>query len=143
MVVPVVETGTGLASDGERVFEASGGDKGDARAFAFEQRIGGDGGAVANFDHGCAGTDRDLFDGVEDRAGWISGVEGSLSTSRLPAVAIDAIGERAACIDGDGEALGHFTANISGAGCNSGVVSLRFLLSPCLCITKAGSYPLR
>ena len=57
-----------------------------------------------------------------------AGVEGSLSTSRLPAAAIDAIGERAACIDGDGEALGHFTANISGAGCIAGVLSLRFLV---------------
>ena len=85
MVVPVVEIGTGLAGDGECVFESGGGDESDARAFAFEQRIGGDGGAVADFDRlrrcGCA----ILLDRVEDGAAGSSGVEGSLSTSmRLP-----------------------------------------------------------
>ena len=52
MVVPVVEIGAGLAGDGESVFESRGGDKGDACAFALEQRVGGDGGAVADFDGG-------------------------------------------------------------------------------------------
>ena len=42
----VVELGAGLASDFDGVFEAGGGDEGGAGAFAFEQRVGADGGAV-------------------------------------------------------------------------------------------------
>ena len=49
MRVPVVEIGTRLAADGERVFKSGGGDEGDAGAFAFEQGVGRDGGAVADF----------------------------------------------------------------------------------------------
>ena len=42
----IVELGAGLASDFDGVFEAGGGDERGARAFAFEQRVGADGGAV-------------------------------------------------------------------------------------------------
>src|SRR6185437_13131352 len=41
--------GASGAADGDGVLEAGGGKKGDARAFALEQGIGADGGAVANF----------------------------------------------------------------------------------------------
>ena len=42
----IVELGAGLASDLDGVFEADGCDQGGAGAFAFEQRIGSDSGAV-------------------------------------------------------------------------------------------------
>ena len=42
----VVELGAGLASDFDGVFEAGSGDERGARAFALEQRVGADGGAV-------------------------------------------------------------------------------------------------
>ena len=42
----VVELGAGLASDLDGVFETGGGDQSGARAFAFEQSVGADGGAV-------------------------------------------------------------------------------------------------
>ena len=66
VMIPVVEIRTSLAGDGEGVFKTGSGDESDARAFALEQGIGGDGGAVAA------------------RLGS-SGVEGSLRTRmRLP-----------------------------------------------------------
>ncbi len=40
----VIELGAGLAADLEDVFEAGGGDEGDAGSFAFEKSVGGDGG---------------------------------------------------------------------------------------------------
>ncbi len=42
----IVELGAGLASDLDGVFESGGGDERGAGAFAFEQRVGADGGAV-------------------------------------------------------------------------------------------------
>ena len=42
----IVELGAGLASNLDGVFETGGGDQSGARAFAFEQRVGADGGAV-------------------------------------------------------------------------------------------------
>ena len=71
MVIPVVEIGAGLAGDGERVFESCGGDEGDARTFALEQGVGGDGGAVANFDGGCRNEVGDFADRFEDGAAGI------------------------------------------------------------------------
>ena len=105
MEVPVVEAGAGLAGNGEGVFKARGGDEGDACAFAFEQGVGGDGGAVADFDG------RPVADAMRSTASRMarpgsSGVDGSLRTSSLPAVAVDAVGEGAAGIDGDGEVGG-------------------------------------
>ena len=43
----VVELGAGLAADLDGVFESGGGDQSGARAFAFKQRVGADGGAVS------------------------------------------------------------------------------------------------
>jgi hypothetical protein len=42
----VVKFGAGLTADFEDVFESGGGDKSGAGSFAFEQRVGADGGAV-------------------------------------------------------------------------------------------------
>ena len=107
MVIPVVEIGARLAADGERVFKSRRGDKGDARAFAFEQRVGGDSGAVADFDGGFGNEARDLANGFEDGAAGIIGSGGKLEDLDAAADAIDAIGERAAGVDGDGKMRSH------------------------------------
>lgn len=112
MVVPVVEVGARLAGDGKRVFESNGGDEGDTRAFALEQRIGGDGGAVAYFD----GTGRNEFaytaNGFKDGAAGIVGRGREFEHLDTTSDAVDAVSEGAASVDGDGEVRGHSTKHI-------------------------------
>ena len=85
MVIPVVEIGAGLARNGEGIFKSSGGDECDARAFAFEQCVGGDGCAVANFNGSRGNEAGNLSNCFKDGAAGSSGVDGNLSTSiRLP-----------------------------------------------------------
>ena len=116
MVVPVVEIGAGLAGDGEGVFKSGGGDEGDARAFAFEQCVGGDGGAVADFD-GIRGNELgDFANGFKDGATGIVGRGGELEHLDAAADAVDAVGEGAAGVDGDGEVRSPLQPNISGRG---------------------------
>ena len=45
----VVKLGAILAADVDHVFEAGGGDQRGSRAFAFQQRVGGDRGSVNHF----------------------------------------------------------------------------------------------
>jgi hypothetical protein len=54
-----------MATDGDEVFEALGGDEGDFRAFAFEERVGGDGGSVNHIRATCG----DAADAFEDNGG--------------------------------------------------------------------------
>lgn len=76
VVIPVVEIGTGLAGDGESVFESSCGDEGDAGAFAFEERVSGDRGAMADFDGIGADERADAADGFEDGTAGVVGSGG-------------------------------------------------------------------
>ncbi len=107
MVIPVVEIGARLPGNGERVFESRSGDEGDARAFAFEQCVGGDGGAVADFDSGGRNEGGDSADGFEDGAARIVGRGGKFEHVDAAADAVDAVSEGAAGIDGDGEVRSH------------------------------------
>ncbi len=112
VMVPVVEVGAGLAGDGEGVFESRSGDEGDARAFAFEQGVGGDGGAVADFDGGGGNEFADAADGFKDGAAGIVGRGGKFEHVDAAADAVDAVSEGAAGVDGDGEMRGHSTKHI-------------------------------
>ena len=107
VVIPVVEVGAGLAGNGECVFESCGGDEGDARAFALEQSVGGDGGAVADFDGGGGNEFADAADGFEDGAAGVVGRGGKFEHVDAVADAVDAVSEGAAGVDGDGEVRGH------------------------------------
>ena len=107
VTVPVVEIGARLPCNGEGVLESGGGDEGDAGTFAFEQRVGGDGGAVANFDGGGRNERADAGDGFEDGAAGIAGRGGELEHFDATADAVDTVSEGAAGINGNGEAGGH------------------------------------
>jgi hypothetical protein len=107
VVIPIVEIGTSLAGDGEGVFESCSGDESDARPFALEQCVGGNGGAVADFD-GCVRSKRgDLRDGFKDGAAGIVGSGGEFENADAAPDAVDAIREGATGVDGDGEVLSH------------------------------------
>ena len=112
MVVPIVEIGAGLAGDGEGVFKSSSGDEGDACAFALEQSVGGDGGAVANFYGGGCDEVRDFVDGFEDGAAGIVWRRREFEHTDAIADAVDAVSEGAAGVDGDGEVRGHSRKHI-------------------------------
>ena len=113
VVIPVVEIGASLAGDGESVFKSRGGDEGDARAFAFEQRVGGDGGAVADFNGGFGHERGNFVNCLKDGAAWIVWGGGKLEDMDAAADAVDAVSEGAAGVDGDGEVRGHSPENIS------------------------------
>ena len=84
MRVPVVKIGPRLAPDRQRIFKAVGGDKGDLRAFALEQRIGRNGRPVADFE--VAGSHELAMGSMASRIARAgsSGVEGSFKTSSRP-----------------------------------------------------------
>jgi hypothetical protein len=107
VVIPIVEIGTSLAGDGEGVFKTGSGDESDARAFALEQGIGGNGGAVADLD-GCVGRKGgDLGDGFKDGTAGVIGSGGEFEDADAAADAVDAISEGATGVDGDDEVLRH------------------------------------
>jgi hypothetical protein len=72
------------AADEEEVFEAGGGDEGGVGAFAFEQGVGGDGGAVDDFEFAAAGQEAG-----EDDGGGVAGVRGELEGCKAPVVVLD------------------------------------------------------
>ena len=76
----IVEFGAGLAADGDGVFKAGGGDKGDTRAFTFEQRIGADGGSVTHFNR--VGMPAICSHALRMAAPGSAGVEGIFNTRR-------------------------------------------------------------
>ncbi len=112
----VVELGAGLASDFDGVFEAFRGDQGGARAFAFEQRIGADGGAVEEDEVAFV---RDFLKGFDDGLRGIGGSRKDFQHAEAAALSPDAVGEGAAGVDGDAEGLraaGHGTQKSNTGG---------------------------
>ena len=114
--VPVIEAGASLAADSEGIFKSGRGDEGYARALALEESVGGDSGAVTDFDGARPGVFCDLLDGLENCALGIVRGGGQLEDVEASIDAIDAVSECAAGVDGDDEALGHLFANISVLG---------------------------
>src|SRR5580692_6523210 len=100
----VVKLGTGLASYLDGVFETGGGDQGGTGAFAFEQRIGADGGAVQDCEFAF------VFDFAEDLDDGVGGIGGSgedfQHAQAAGHVGPDTVGEGTAGVDGDAERLG-------------------------------------
>ena len=105
----IVELGAGLASDFDGVFESGGGDEGGARAFALEQRVGADGGAVEEDEFAVADAQSfvdDLAEGFDDGLRGIGGRGKNFEHAEAACVEPDAVGEGAAGVDGDAERLG-------------------------------------
>jgi hypothetical protein len=93
---PVVELGPRLAPDGNRVLEARGRHKGDARTLPLEHGIGADCSAVANIE-GPASTN--LRQCIEDRPRRIRWSGEDFEHLELAARDIDTVRERAAGIN--------------------------------------------
>ena len=108
VLVPVVEIGAVLAGDGEGIFESGCGDESYACAFALEQCVGSDRGAVADFDLIGRNERGDLADSFEDGAAGIGGGGGEFEDLDAAGVAVDAVGEGAAGVDGDDETGSHW-----------------------------------
>ena len=108
----VVERRPDLAADLQHVAEALRGDERGARGLAFDQGVGGDGGAVHEVGDGVrrdAGVGQDAFDRVEEASGGIGGGRGDL---RGPGRSAgfgeqDGVGEGAADVHPEAETLAH------------------------------------
>ncbi len=98
----IIELGAGLASDFDGVFEAFGGDECGAGAFAFEQRVGADGGAVEEDDVAFGSDFLECFD---DGLRGIGGGRKDFQHAEAAVFSPDAVGEGAAGVDGDAEGL--------------------------------------
>ena len=108
----VVELGASLASDFDGVFETGGGDQGGARAFAFQQSVGADCGAVQDYQFTFGG---DFAEGFDDGLGGIGGSGEDFQHAQAAGVVDpDTVGEGAAGVDGYAEGLG-----AAGHGCDS------------------------
>jgi len=86
--------GDTLAADFENVLEAGSGDESRPRAFAFQQRVGGDRGTVDHVDFPT--PDGSFFETCEDHLGGRAGVRTELEGLQAPGVVEHhEIGERA------------------------------------------------
>ena len=99
----IVELGARLASDLDGVFESGGRDQSGARAFAFQQSVGADGGAVQDDEFAVV---IDFAEGFDDGLGGIGWRGENFQHAQAAAVDPDTVGEGAAGVDGDAEGLG-------------------------------------
>src|ERR1022692_1825640 len=97
----VVELGAGLAADFDGIFETGGGNQSRARAFAFEQGVGADGGAMQKNEFALV---IDFAEGFDDGLRGIGGSgEDFQHAQAAGGLDPDTVGEGAAGIDGDAE----------------------------------------
>ena len=124
--VDVVERRPDLSADLQHVAEALGRDERGARGLAFDQRVGGDGGAVHQVGNGVrsdVSIRQDALDRVEESAGGIGGRRGDLRDSGRSACFREenGIGERATDVHPEAKPIAH-----DGSACvNSAWSSLR------------------